>query len=135
MTTEIDEKKKQEIVFRFQMFEQQMQNLQQQLQAVEQGVVELNSLNLGLDELVGGKDKEIMAPIGRGIFAKAKLLSEDLVVDIGNKNLVKKSIPDTKKILEEQIEKLGEVRKELVSEAEKIQGEMAKIFEEVQREA
>ena len=135
MTKEIDEKKKQEIVFRFQMFEQQMQNLQQQLQAVEQGVVELSSLNSGLDELVGGKDKEIMAPIGRGIFAKAKLLSEDLVVDIGNKNLVKKSIPDTKKILEEQIEKLGEVRKELVSEAEKIQGEMAKIFEEVQREA
>ena len=68
----------QELMIKFQMFEQQIQQIQQQLEAVEKGTVELSSLNLGLDELKGAKGKEIMAPIGRGIFAKAKLISEDL---------------------------------------------------------
>ena len=80
----------QELMFKLSMFEQQIQQIQQQLQAVEQGVAELTSLNLGLEEIVGSEGKEIMAPIGRGIFVKAKLLSEELIVDVGGKNFVKK---------------------------------------------
>ena len=89
------EKEQQELMFKLSVFEQQLQQLQQQLQAVEQGIAELGSLNLGLDELIGSKGKEIFAPIGKGIFTKSKLLSEDLIVDIGGKNFVKKSIPET----------------------------------------
>ena len=100
-----DNKEQQEIVIQFQRFEQQIRMLQEQQQAVEQAIIDLGSLNLDLDELVGKKDNEIMAPIGRGIYANAKLISEDLLVDIGNKNLIKKSIPETKKILQEQIKK------------------------------
>ncbi|MEJ2267588.1 MAG: hypothetical protein P8X70_00745, partial [Nanoarchaeota archaeon] len=73
----------QELMFKFRMFEQQIKQLQQQIQAVEQGVGELSSLDIGLDELKGSEGKEIMAPIGRGIYIKAKLLSEELTVDIG----------------------------------------------------
>ena len=54
----------QELMFKFNMFEQQIQQLQQQLQAVEQGIIEMQSLDLGLDELIGSKGKEILAPIG-----------------------------------------------------------------------
>lgn len=110
----------QEIMFKLQMFEQQIKQLQQQMQAVEEASIELSSLNMGLDDLVGATDSEIMAPIGRGIFAKAKLLSEELLVDIGGRNLVKKSIPETKKILEDQLVKLDSAKKELDSEIEKI---------------
>ena len=99
------EQNQQELMFKLSMFEQQMQQLQQQLQAVEQGIVEMNNLNFGLEELVGSKDKEILAPIGRGIFVKTKLLSEELTVDVGGKNFVKKSIPEAKKIINEQIKK------------------------------
>ena len=110
---EKNQQEQQEIMFKLSMFEQQIQQLQQQLQAVEKGIVELDSLNLGLDELVGKEGKEIFASIGKGIFAKAKLISEDLIVDIGDKNLVKKTIPETQKLLKDQIEKLEEVKKEL----------------------
>ncbi len=103
----------QELMFKLQMFEQQAQQIQQQLQAVEQAMVEMKSLNLGLDELKGSKGKEIMASIGRGIFVKAKLLSEELTVDVGGNNFVKKSIPDTKKLIEGQIKKLEDVKKDL----------------------
>lgn len=127
----MDEQKQQEMVFKFQMFEQQMQALQQQLGAVEQAIVDMNALNLGMDELVGKTGEEIFAPIGRGIFARAKLLSEDLLVDIGNKNVVKKSIPDTKKLIEAQIGKLKDVQGELRDNMNQINAEIMKVYSEM----
>jgi len=126
------EKEQQELMLKLHMYEQQIQQLQQQLQAIEQAIVEMDSLNLGLDELIGSKDKEILAQIGRGIFAKTKLISEELTVDIGGKNFVKKSIPETKKIIEEQVEKLEDVKKELEGNLEKINEELTKTFMEGQ---
>jgi len=121
-------KEQQELMFKLQMFEQQIQQLQQQIQAIEQGVIEMNSLSLGLDELKGSKDKEILAPIGRGIFAKTKLVSEELTVDVGGRNFVKKSIPDTKKIIDEQIKKLEDVKKDLNDNLEKISRELVRVM-------
>lgn len=122
----------QEMVLKFQMFEQQIQMIQQQLQAVEQAIVELGGLKLGLDELVGKEGSEIKAPVGRGIYATAKLTSEDLMVDIGGKNFVKKTIPETKEIISEQIKKLEDVRGQLEGEMEKINEELTKVFAESQ---
>jgi len=124
------EKEQQEIMFKLSMFEQQIQQLQQQLQAVEQGIVEMESLNIGLNELIGSIGKEILAPIGRGIFVKTKLVSEDLIVDIGEKKFVKKTIPETKKLIEEQIGKLKEVKGELEESLEKVSEELQEVMNE-----
>jgi len=124
------EENQQELIFKLSMFEQQIQQLQQQLQAIEQGIFEMNGLDQGLNELVGGVDKEILASIGRGVFVKTKLLSEDLIVDIGNKTFVKKSIPEAQKLIREQIEKLNDVKKELEYNLDKIGKEMMKMYEE-----
>ncbi len=123
----------QEIALKFQIFEQQIRAIQEQLQAVEQVLVELGSLNLDLGELVGKKDDEILAPVGRGIYAKAKLMSEELLVDIGSKNFVKKTIPETKIILQKQIRKLEDIKTTLNGELEKINEEITKVFEESQK--
>ncbi|MCK5043541.1 prefoldin subunit alpha [Candidatus Pacearchaeota archaeon] len=119
----MESKEQQELMFKLSMFEQQMQEIQQQLQAVEQGIAEMSSLSVGLDELVGSEGKEILAPVGRGIFIRTKLLSEKLTVDVGGKTFIKKSIPDTKKIIEDQIGKLEEVQKDLKEKLEKIGAE------------
>jgi len=124
------EKNQQELMFKLSMFEQHIQQIQQQLQAVEQGIIEISSLNIGLDELVGGEGKEIIAPIGRGIFAKAKLLSEELIVDVGGKNFVKKSILETKEIIDKQIKKLEDIHKELNNNLEEVSEELMKVMEE-----
>ena len=118
----------QEIMYKLSMYEQHIKNLQQQIQAVEQAIIDMGSINLGLDDLVGKKDKEILAPIGKGIFVKAKLLSEDLIVDIGNKNFVAKDIPKTKELLKNQIEKLENIKVELNSNMEKIGEELMSIM-------
>ena len=126
----MENKEQQEIIFKLSMFEQQIQQLQQQLQAIEQGIIEMNSLNLGLDELIGSEGKEVFTPIGRGIFARTKLLSEELTVDVGGKNFVKKTIPETKKIIDEQIKKLEDVKEEMNDNLKKINGEVIKIINE-----
>ena len=123
----------QEMMFKLQMFEQQMQQIQQQMQAVEQAITDMHSLNFGLDELVGKKDKEIIASIGKGIFAKAKLISEDLIVDVGGKNFVTKSIPQTKELIGSQIGKLSEVQKELSKNLEQVGGEFNNMIMEAQK--
>ena len=128
------DKNQEELMYKLQMYEQQIQQLQQQLEAVEQAIVEMTSLVLGLDELVGSKDKEILAPIGRGIFVKTKLISEDLTVDVGGKNFVKKSIPETKKLIQDQVIKLKEVKKELEGNLEEINNELTTTFMNAQKE-
>ena len=120
----------QELTFKFQMLEQQIVAIQQQLQAVEQTLIDMASLNLGLDEIK--KDKEILSPVGAGIFAKAKLISEELIVSIGEKNYIKKSIPETKKLIQEQIKKLEIAKKELNNELDKINEEITKTIVEYQ---
>ena len=120
----------QELNFKFQMLEQQIVAIQQQLQAVEQTLLDMASLNLGLDEIK--KDKEILSPIGAGIFAKAKLISEELIVAIGEKNYIKKSIPETKNLIQEQIIKLEKVKESLEGEFEKINEEITRTMVEYQ---
>ena len=130
---EKNQQEQQEIMFKLSMFEQQIQQLQQQLQAVEKGIIDLSSLNLGLDEVVGKEGKEIFASIGKGIFAKAKLISEDLIVDIGSKNFVKKTIPETQELVKNQIENLEEVKKELNNNLEATSNELRGLIQGVDK--
>ena len=125
------EENQQELIFKLSMFEQQIQQLQQQLQAIEQAVVEMSSLKIGLDEFKDSK-KEILAPIGRGIFIKAKSISEELIVDVGGKNFVTKNIPQTKELIETQIKKLEEIREDLNNNLDEIGQELQKTIMEAQ---
>src|SRR3990172_260469 len=130
----MNQEKQQEMIYRLSMLEQQARALQEQIGAVEQGINDLSSLNLDLDELKEGFGKEILAPVGRGIFVGATVSSEILTVDVGGKNFVKKSIPETKEIIEEQMKKLADVRKELGESLGKMNEEMEKTIEEFQKE-
>ena len=122
------EKNSQELLFKISMFEQHIENLRQQLSAIEESLVYLESLNLGLNDIKDSKGKEILASIGKGIFVKAQLLSEELILDVGGKNFVKKDIPETKKIIGEQIKKLQEIKKELEEKLEEINKEMISLL-------
>jgi prefoldin alpha subunit len=123
----------QELMIKFQMFEQKIQQTQQQMQVVEQALGDLNLIDSGLNDLSGAEGKEIMAPIGRGIFAKTKLLSEELLVDIGDKTFVGKSIEETQKMIKGQTKKLDEVKNQLEEIMEEINSDLTKIMIEAQK--
>lgn len=122
-----------ELEQKFKIFEQEIMQIQQQLQAIEQAIFDLSQVSSGLQELVGKTGEEIMAPIGRGIYVKANLLSEKLTVDVGGKNFVDKSIPETKKLIEDQLVKLEGMRANFEKELELINSEITKTMEEHQK--
>ena len=125
--------KERELQVKFQMFEQQIMQIQQQIQAIDQAIVEIELLEKGLNDLIGKKDLEILSPLGKGIFTKTKLISEELIVDVGGKNFVSKSIPETQELIREQLTKLRDVKEELEGELEKINGELTKTMLEFQQ--
>ena len=125
---------KEEILYKLSIFEQQAQQIQQQLEMIESGVAELTNLGIGLEELNGKKDKDILAPIGSGIFVKANLLSEDLIVDIGGKNFIKKSIPETKEMIKQQIHRLEDVYGQLTSSLDEINSQVTEIIGNIQNQ-
>lgn len=129
----MDQNEQQELMMKFSMFEQQIKHLQEQLQAVEKASLDLESINLGLDEIKTGKDKEILAPIGRGIFVKGKIISDELTVDIGGKNFVVKDVDSTKELIKQQLKKLEEIKEELNQALEGINQELTKLFLESQK--
>lgn len=130
----MEKEDQQQLMFKLAMFEQKMQGLQQQLQAVEEALVDLGLLSSGLDEIKGAKGKEIMAPLGRGIFVKANLASEELLVDIGGKKLVTKSIPDTKYLISEQLSKLEKIKEDLTDSLEASEDELRTLMSEAREE-
>ena len=117
-----------ELMIKFSMFEQQIRQIQQQLEVLERNILEMNYLNFGMDEFKGAKGKDVLAQVGKNIFVKTKLAAEDLIVDIGNGNFVKKNIDDTKKLIGEQTKKLEKIRDELNSALESINQEMTSLI-------
>ena len=125
---EVEKQKEQENLFKLSLFEQQLRQMHEQIEAVESGIKELNLLSECLKELVKSGGKEIYAPIGRGIFIKSKILSEELLVDVGNKNLVKKDIPKTQELIKIQIEKLEEIKKEIDANLDSVSKEVERLI-------
>ena len=128
------DKSQQELFFKLSMFEQQIQNINQQIQAIEKAILDMNSLNIDLNELKEAKGKEVLSSIGKGIFIQTNIISENLIVDIGGKNFVKKSIPETQNIIKKQIKKLEDTKKELNQVLEEINRGLTETMLEHQKE-
>jgi prefoldin alpha subunit len=132
MTDEKTEQEQQELIYKFSMYERQIREMQQQIEAIEKGIADLDVLNTGLEELKGSVGKEIYAQLGKGIFINAKINSENLNVDIGNGNFVKKSIPETQKLIGEQTKKLEMIKKELEQSLIEIEEELTGMMSELE---
>jgi prefoldin alpha subunit len=115
-------------LMQLQMMEQEANQIEQQLQLIEQHTSDLNSLKIGLDELEKTDKKEILANIGKGIYINAEIKNKELLVEVGDKNLVKKTIPETKKIVESQIAKLTDAKQEMMQRIESLGLEMNEII-------
>lgn len=119
-----------ELIFKFQIFEQQINAINQQLQAIEKALTDMNSISMGLDEVKVSVGKEILAQVGNGIFTRARLESDELMIDVGERNFVKKSIPETKKLIAGQMEKLEDTKDKLNQELNEINKELTKTMME-----
>ncbi len=124
----------QEQIMQIQMMEQEATQLNEHLKMIEQNISEMQELNIGLEEIEKKESQEILANIGKRIYIPVEIKSKKLIVDIGNKTFIKKSISETKEIVKEQIKKLGVGKIEVMARIEEIQGTMEKLLEEIEKD-
>src|SRR3989344_4288188 len=79
----------------------------EQLKIVEQQITEIDTFDNELIVLKNQKDGEIIAPLGKSVFAKMKLReNEKFFVEVGAGIFVRKDIDETISVAKEQKEKL-----------------------------
>ena len=123
------EKKVQEMYMEFQVLEQHIRQLQKQLEAVTQQLIELTITSSSLDEFNKIKQgKEIFVPLSSGIFAKAGIKdTSGLLVNVGANVVVQKDVASTKKLIQKQMEEIKKIQEQMVGELEKLTSHAAQL--------
>ena len=128
------EKKAQELYMEFQMIEQHIKQLQGQLEVITNQLIELSTTRNSLEEFNKiNMDKEVFVPLSSGIFAKAKIKdTSDLLVNIGANVVVKKDIDSTKKLIQNQIEEIKKIQRQMIDNMEKMTNHAAQLEMQLQ---
>lgn len=99
----------------YQLIDQRIKQMQQQMQTAEQQLIEIMATLQSLDEFaLLDEGSEILVPVNNGIFTKARLKKENkLLVNVGASVVVDKSIEDTKKLIEKQEQDMEKIRDQI----------------------
>ena len=128
------EKKVQEMYMEFKMLDQYIKQLQSQLEMITHQLIELNSTNNSLnefDKLSAGK--EMFVPLSSGIFAKASIKdTSELLVNVGANVAVKKDVASTKKLIQQQMEEIKKIQKQMINDLEKMTNHAAQLERQLQ---
>src|SRR3989338_7982644 len=103
-----------------QLMEQEVNHLNEQLRLIDQNVFELKGLLESLDAIENKESSEILVNIGKKIFLPVSITTRELIVDIEKNTLIKKNIPDTKILIEEQLGKLSEGKGQVLERLEEL---------------
>lgn len=122
----------QEILQRALMMKQQSEEIEKQLQFVKEQIFELNAFAENLQELACNKEKEILAPLGKGVYIKSERKENEFFVEVGAGVVVKKSLEDTKKVIENQIDKFDKVKVHLLGQLDEFANQFRVMLSEVQ---
>ncbi len=123
---------KAEQAIKIQLIEQEANNLNYQLQMIEENIKEVNELIGSLNEIEKGKN--ILINLGKKIYLPVEIKDDNLTVDVGKGNFVKKNTPDTIKIAEEQVERLINSRNLIVGKLNELQKDVDSLFLEIEKE-
>lgn len=131
-----DQKEIQTKYMELQILGQQIKQIEQQLVNLNQQVTELKTLEDSLGEVKNVKEKtDFYAPLGGGIFLKSKLEdNKKVLMNVGSKIAVSKTIPEAKEIIKKQIEQIEDITKQMEEQMQQatmqsqvLQEELAKL--------
>jgi len=124
----------QEILQKAMMLRAQSEETEKQLGFVGEQVQELEGFLETLEELKGSDKEEILANLGKGVYAKAdRLKDEKLFVEVGAGVLVRKSPDEAKEVIEGQLRKFKEVQIQLREQLEGFAGEFREMLGEIEK--
>ena len=94
----------------------------------------MREIEEALEKIQEKDTKEILANLGKKIFIPVEIKDKTLIVEVGNKTFVKKSIPETKSLISDQLEKLTNARVQILGRLEELQEEMQNMINEIQNQ-
>lgn len=122
----------QEDIIKLQERYQQSQALEEHMEFLNQQSMELQQFDVSLSEIEKSDDNGILAPIGKGIFVKADVKEKDFFVEVGAGVVIKKSLRDTKKVVSEQVSRIGEMKYQIREELEGLGREMQEWMKKIE---
>ena len=124
---------KEEYLLKLSMMEQEANKIEEQIKIVNQQVAELESLKLSVKK-IDGSEKEILAPLGKGIFVKSDIKDKNLFVNIGAGVVVKKKPEEVIGLIDRQLDELNNIREELVNALEGVNAGVQELVEQARKE-
>jgi prefoldin alpha subunit len=121
----------QELMMKASIFERQAQEIGEKIEYISQQISELEELNKNLGSLTNSDKKEMFSSLARGIYLKSSLTDNKLFVNSGSGVIVKKSVQETKEIIESQLRNFHELKARLMAEMELYDNLLQKIMSEL----
>jgi prefoldin alpha subunit len=119
----------QEIMQMLTQMNQQHETLQEQLKIVEQQILELQHFREEMNVLESKKNNEILAPLGKSVFAKVEFSSNNKVfVDVGVGIFVQKTIPEAREVVENQTKKFHGFKAQISAELSSLTNQLEMIL-------
>lgn len=104
-----DQQKLQQMVSELSAYRNQAELLQQQVEAIQASLAELEVLKNTIDDMAGQGSVESLVPIGGGAFMEGEITNTDYVVmSIGAGIAVKQTVDEAKVTIDSQSEELKE---------------------------
>lgn len=123
-----------ELIFRIQQTQQESKELEEKMEIVDRQISELQGFSVSLNDLdKNKKNKEMLASLGKGVYIKTDIKEDRLFVDVGGGVLVRKSVQEAEKVIEEQMKKLNAIKVEMTFESERINERARGLIEEIEK--
>ncbi|MBR9692086.1 prefoldin subunit alpha [Candidatus Woesearchaeota archaeon] len=135
-----EDKEKQQVLqqkyMEMQMLSQQMQQMQKQIELLNNQMQELVLTKQALDDISKTETgTEIKVPLASGIFIKAEIKdNKEVMVNVGAGTAVKKTIPQAKELIDNQIKEITDFSQQsegnlnkLAAKAQTIEKELAEL--------
>jgi prefoldin alpha subunit len=114
------------------MLEQQSQELKKQLEMLETQRNEMEALKQSVENIKDAKGQEILASLGKGLFIKSRIEDDKILVNVGEKILVKKNARETVEIISKQTEEMGKISLEIRKSIEDTNSQLLELVQEAQ---
>lgn len=118
---------------KFGQLQQQSQQLQEQLEQINQQINQFKDLKKSIDDIKNSENKEMLAPVGKGVFFKSDIKDKKLFVGVGSNVIVRREPDEAKKIADKQIDRFKEIKEELLSKIQEINGQFQQMMGQLQK--
>ncbi|MBZ9570116.1 prefoldin subunit alpha [Methanobrevibacter sp. TMH8] len=116
-----DQQRLDEMINELNMYKSQAELLQQQVEAIQASLAEVEILESTLEDIKDKKSLETLVPVGAGSFMNAELKNTDeVIMSVGAGVAIKKSAEEAKETLTSQKEELNDSLDKMMSNLQKI---------------